>query len=169
MLFRLYFINILLLFLNVCFLICVAYSETVKDPVLLKCNIATYTASTFLAVFGAYATFYYHYYCTNSFVISIIGLVLIIWVLFILIILLYWEIYWFRLVAIRQKTCMISYARLSFSERKYIFIIIPNTALFLYRGIWFLLYAVRNRVNYWGDELDCGLQCAVSVHGHDIK
>lgn len=93
---------------------------------------------------------------------EIIAYIYIFLVMLIFIFLLYWEYYWFRLVAIRQKTCFISYARLSFSEKKYFFIIIPNTALFLFRGIWFLI-SIKNKMNYWQSQTETSLIIDSSV------
>eukprot|EP00597_Dinobryon_sp_UTEXLB2267_P019082 CAMPEP_0201105420 /NCGR_PEP_ID=MMETSP0812-20130820/45790_1 /ASSEMBLY_ACC=CAM_ASM_000668 /TAXON_ID=98059 /ORGANISM="Dinobryon sp., Strain UTEXLB2267" /LENGTH=1046 /DNA_ID=CAMNT_0047365263 /DNA_START=202 /DNA_END=3342 /DNA_ORIENTATION=+ len=139
-----------------------AYSETIKDSVLLKCNISTYTLSTLLAVLGAYTTFYNRFYDQDSKILSILGVFAVILVLTILIILLYWEFYWFRIVAIRQKSSIISYSRLTFSEKKYFFIIIPNTTLYLFRGIWFLVN-IKKKGNYWQMQSETSLIVDFSV------
>ena len=47
-------------------------------------------------------------------------------------------------------------------REKYFFIIIPSTALFLYRGIWFLSN-VRNNTNYWESQSETSLIVDFSV------
>ena len=125
---------------------------------LLKCNVITFCSSVLVSLIGAYTTFYAHLYNRDSLFFQIVSYILMILVLIICICLLYWQFYWFRLVAIRQKSYFISYSRLSFSEKKYFFITVPNTALFLYRGIGIKFFVnIQQRLAYWQSQTETSL------------
>ncbi len=129
---------------------------------LLKCNVITFCSSVLVSLIGAYTTFYAHLYNRDSLFFQIVSYIFMILVLIIFICLLYWQFYWFRLVAIRQKSYFISYSRLSFSEKKYFFITVPNTALFLYRGIWFFVN-IQQKFVYWQTQTETSLIVDSSV------
>ena len=125
---------------------------------LLKCNVITFCSSVLVSLIGAYTTFYAHLYNRDSLFFQIVSYIFVILVLIIFICLLYWQFYWFRLVAIRQKSYFISYSRLSFSEKKYFFITVPNTALFLYRGIGIKFFVnIQQRLAYWQSQTETSL------------
>ena len=125
---------------------------------LLKCNVITFCSSVLVSLIGAYTTFYAHLYNRDSLFFQIVSYIFVILVLIIFICLLYWQFYWFRLVAIRQKSYFISYSRLSFSEKKYFFITVPNTALFLYRGIGIKFFVnIQQRLAYWQTQTETSL------------
>ncbi len=131
---------------------------------LLKCNVITFCSSVLVSLIGAYKIFYAHLYNRDSLFFQIVSYIVMILVLIICICLLYWQFYWFRLVAIRQKSYFISYSRLSFSEKKYFFITVPNTALFLYRGIGIKSFVnIQQRLEYWQTQTETSLIVDSSV------
>eukprot|EP01036_Dinobryon_divergens_P036202 gene36202-47079_t len=105
-----------------------AHSEMVRDPFLYKYSAVVFIISTSQSVLGTFLTFYSQLYENDPIKRAIV-------------------------VAIRQKSCLISYKRLTFSEKKYLFATFPNTAWALYRVMRFLINAL-NKTTFWKSQTE---------------
>ena len=125
----------------------------VRDPFLYKYSAVVFIISTSQSVLGTFLTFYSQLYENDPIKRAIIGFFVTALILIIIVMHLYLKCYWIRLVAIRQKSCLISYKRLTFSEKKYLFATFPNTAWALYRVMRFLINAL-NKTTFWKSQTE---------------
>ena len=136
-----------------------AYSEIVKDSLLVNCSVAMCTVLTVLTVLGAYSTYYRYLYQADPKNIEIFDIANRVPMIICFGTYIFMNYRWFRLVTIRHNSCMIPFRRLSISEKRFLLSTLPIIFFTIIRGVGFTLYSSSSSSSqgYWTIQTELSL------------